>query len=128
MTIEQAIKKAIEGDRKVSYSGGFSLGNGKWIRCRVLTPKQWAEKYANQIFLDPSFWQSLGNALGWADDERDIEEFVDKHGELPKRARWEIMWHHFIDHLAVGKDATEFFAALDASTHAAPPTIRRDKS
>jgi hypothetical protein len=47
-----------------------------------------------RFLLDPSFWQALGKAKGW------------NIGTV------EINWHRLIDHLAEGKDAESFFAAL----------------
>jgi hypothetical protein len=60
---------------------------------------------ASEMFLDPSFWQSLGKALGW--DER-----IDDGSHYAKPG-WLEAWHRFIDHLAEGKTAESFFETLE---------------
>ncbi|HVB33734.1 MAG TPA: hypothetical protein VNJ52_05090 [Patescibacteria group bacterium] len=82
MTIEQAIKKAIEGGWK-----------DKWD----LDPEN---RHGSDVFLDPSFWQSLGKALGWGEND------------TAHRNEWISRWHDFIDHLAEGKSAESFFETL----------------
>src|SRR6266446_10494025 len=44
---------------------------------------------------DPDFWKALATARKWGDANA-----------------WRFHWHRFIDHLADGKDAESFFAAL----------------
>jgi hypothetical protein len=44
---------------------------------------------------DPDFWKALTTARKWEDVNS-----------------WRFHWHRFIDHLADGKDAESFFAAL----------------
>jgi hypothetical protein len=44
---------------------------------------------------DPDFWKALAKARKWEDANA-----------------WRFHWHRFIDHLADGKDAESFFAAL----------------
>jgi hypothetical protein len=44
---------------------------------------------------DPEFWKALATARKWEDVNA-----------------WRFHWHRFIDHLADGKDAESFFAAL----------------
>jgi hypothetical protein len=44
---------------------------------------------------DPDFWKALSTARKWEDPNA-----------------WRFHWHRFIDHLADGKDAESFFAAL----------------
>jgi hypothetical protein len=91
MTIEEAIKKA--------YPSIKSVESPEWPYQRFL--------------LSPDFWQSLGKALGWKDGVvcaycgftscRHSAKFVEK---------WHFKWHRFIDHLAEGKTAEEFFETL----------------
>jgi hypothetical protein len=96
----------------------------------------------HQILLDPLFWQCLGKALGWGGervliDEKGhpkewmFDEHCDKCGEIivdqeegcPDRCEsdnapipsWLYHWHRFIDHLAEGKNAEEFFSNLLAN-------------
>ena len=74
----------------------------------------------DEFFLDPLFWQSLGKGCGWQD------EFCTQCGKSPEkhipRSRpcpgagsipdWLSRWHSFIDCLAKGKSAEEFFKEL----------------
>lgn len=50
MTIEAAVKKACDDGYEPIWRGD----DGQYI----------ASKYPGEIFLDPSFWQSLGKAMG----------------------------------------------------------------
>lgn len=121
MTIEQAIEKAIEGgyeneklftgeypylpngycDLRISFNGNVSAQRcrkdgegGRWVRFGN----------TSDFFLDPTFWQSLGKAMGWGHIHG---EFCDCPGFV-----WLEEWHRFIDHLAKGKDAESFFSNL----------------
>jgi hypothetical protein len=60
-----------------------------------------------EILLDPLFWQALGRARGW-----DKEPFIINGAWLMADSECELNWFRFIDHLAQGKDAESFFAAL----------------
>lgn len=84
--MEKAIQKAIEG--------GYSM-------------MQWEEKYMPEIYesylLDPLFWQAIGKTMGW-------EKFYTPY--LRGQTEWQSNWHRFIDHLAEGKDAENFFNEL----------------
>ena len=86
MTLQEVITKAIEGGYK---------GNKEFL----LKLPEYAK---SQIWLDTFFWQSLGKAMGWRQDEDQWED----------RAEWVSQWHRFIDHLAEGKDAESFFEKL----------------
>ena len=107
--IEQAVKKAIEA----------GYGNDDWRRWaeqdrNELKGFQFAELYGtdaqNQHFLDPSFWKSLGKALGWPAYLKAGGLTSDE--EAREDVAWKVMWHRFIDHLAEGKKAEDFFAEL----------------
>jgi hypothetical protein len=56
------------------------------------------------ILLDPLFWQSLGKAMGW--------------GIEPSGSIWQgkqqclIYWHDFIDALAEGQTAEQYFETI----------------
>ena len=124
MTIQQAVEKAIEGGymkakdyfgyipsvvKEVHYNKPEKLHQGHNFFERTSGSFHFgsAKKYSfsisvNEIFLEPLFWQSLGKAMGWRQDE-------DQWGE---RAECVIHWHRFIDHLAEGKDAESFFEGL----------------
>lgn len=56
-------------------------------------------------FVDPVFWESLGKALGW----QELNSITLKRDGRPA---WHQMWINFIDHLAQGKAAEEFFLKL----------------
>ena len=94
MKVEQAIKKAIEGGWKPDS------------RNRLLKLNDEHDRYLHvrSIFLDPSFWQSLGKALEW-------KPYLPHEGSW--YGTWWMEWHRFIDHLANGKDAEEFFEGLN---------------
>jgi hypothetical protein len=49
----------------------------------------------SEHFHDPDFWKALAMARKWEDVNA-----------------WRFHWHRFVDHLADGKDAESFFAAL----------------
>jgi hypothetical protein len=132
MTIEEAIKKAIEG--------GYKFPD-------LVEPYRWESLYGlpaiYPIFLDPKFWQSLGKAMGWAkeicficgsseirsgkepsspDNPGDYYENCKRCGaEWMSRdefedgnaiAGWLYRWHKFVDHLAEGKTAEDYFKTL----------------
>jgi hypothetical protein len=59
------------------------------------------------ILLTPTFWQSLGKAMGWY--EEDVEH---RRGFCVGQGCWLAIWHRFIDHLAEGKSAEDFFSQL----------------
>jgi len=119
--IKQAIKLAIEGGWDSSYD--------------VIGEKGTVVKTINKsmsnsdIFLDPSFWQSLGKSLGWErkqcfsylgkDDEpivviktgrHECNKYCGTYGGIPLYHQ-----HRFIDHLAEGKDPELFFKELLAN-------------
>lgn len=100
---EQAIKIAIENGWE-----GASLnlvGSVKTLGVRIgLENKE-------KVCLDPLFWQALEKGLGWHKHghkytQGGIKVPID-YGE-----KWQEHWHHFIDHLAEGKDIESFFIAL----------------
>lgn len=82
MTIEQAIENAVEGG---------------WGASECMVVGKFGFNY-DRAFLDPSFWQSLGKALGW-DDESGLR-------------RWKYEWHDFISHLADGGTPETYFKEL----------------
>lgn len=86
--------------------------------------KKWFEEHTHicsAIFLDSSFWQALGKALGWAEKKRYAKlEIIEatRNPEIKQylsyieRPEYINHWHSFIDHLAEGKDADQFFKDL----------------
>lgn len=110
MTIEEAIKKA--------KLVGYVVGGER-------TPPDtsddilyaWSEE---QVFLDPSFWQSLGKALEWVDLQLlGYEAFVKNTDQGTGVVKFDepikdylYHWHRFIDHLAEGNAPETFFESL----------------
>ena len=99
MTIQQAIVKAYsEGWRHKAYP--------------KMKPKTIKEDTAQAIWysqgdgflLDPLFWQSLGKAMGWTG-----KAFYEDGMTLKT---WKREWHRFIDKLADGGTAEQFFEEL----------------
>ena len=69
-----------------------------------------------ESFLDPCFWQALGRALRW-DHAITTVHVVDNGRPTTVRRTgqyWRSHWHCFLDFLAEGKAAEDFFAQLDA--------------
>jgi hypothetical protein len=75
----------------------------------------------SEAFLDPSFWQSLGKALGWWGKicrlcgeqwsfNYEMNFCTSKEANLLPAVMYH--WHRFIDHLAAEKTAEDFFAEL----------------
>jgi hypothetical protein len=65
------------------------------------------------VFLDPHFWQCLGKAVGWENDMRVMKMCACSVGSHPRPiGEWEMKWHSFIDTLAEGKSAEDYFATL----------------
>lgn len=88
--MEKVIQKAIEGG---------------WVaKCCFKPEKNW-HWYKGDIFLDPLFWQALGKAMGWG------KKMVSDKG-VRMRDTSNYYWHHFIDHLASGENADDFFKEL----------------
>ena len=106
MKVEDAIKKAIQG----GFDKWTHLGTGSAERMGEVPQNNkkleaWLLK-GDSIYLDASFWQSLRKTMGWKIGEHHCPACEAKH-------RWLYHWHHFIDHLAEGKSAEEFFKTLN---------------
>jgi hypothetical protein len=100
--MKEAIQKAIEGGWKPKGQKSmakYDLGLQK--QAAVNRSKFW-ERYC----LDPLFWQALGKAMG--DGNMDCNPYGQ---DFPMKL-WQYNWHSFIDHLAKGKSADEFFKEL----------------
>ena len=115
MEVEQAIKKAIEGGWKKGFDIRFEY------RC-VLTdePNSEGAIQYEEIFLDPSFWQSVGKSMGW--DAADQQQWANNNGRkwflAVKAPYWLFQMLQFTRHLAEGKTAESFFAELTGLTSA----------
>lgn len=99
MTIEETIKKAIEGGWKKTPKHCRYDGVNHNAVCIEI------------VLLDPDFWQSLGKAMGWG-------KLCDPYCRTPEcsdcdELGWREQWHKFIDHLADGKSIESFFETLD---------------
>jgi len=102
MTIEKIIKKAIEGGWNEKHAYFYCPLSGEQL---------------DHAFNDPSFWQSLGKAMGWGEFENVNAGWVEDNqcGECLsdiKIPEWKHQWHRFINHLAEGKGAKSFFKDL----------------
>lgn len=58
------------------------------------------------ILMSVLFWQALGKAEGWDDQEVWVKN---NEGRLTD---WRREWHRFIDHIIAGKDIDSFFKEL----------------
>ncbi|KKL06697.1 hypothetical protein LCGC14_2593440 [marine sediment metagenome] len=113
MTIEQAIKKSIEGgydcqgitknpDSELDIDYETQRDGSKRVIVstkRNVSAGGYRELIQEKIFLDSNFWKCLGKSLGW-------ETEADYYG------RWLAEWHCFIDFLAEGKSAEDYFKEL----------------
>lgn len=113
--IEQAIREAVQ---KGQYGGDGTTGSLRLIAFANQDPNQLAlyqyeELYGNpeKKFLDQLFWQSLGKARGWDEEQQKSGWSPTVYWE-PYDCGWKYNWHEFIDHLAAEKDAESFFASL----------------
>lgn len=87
MTIQEAIKKAIDGG---------------WDSTGMVHEEK--NDICNGLFLDPLFWKALGKAMWWGDGRFKVSDWQ-THG-------WLFHWHRLIDHLAEGKSVESFFEQL----------------
>ena len=101
MTIYEAISKAVEGGYKVSSHEHTSQE-------RLVFPFSLQEFCMKSIFDDPSFWQALGKSMGWI--KTDCDACCENN--LGSQDEWQYEWHSFIDTLASGGTAEDYFAKL----------------
>lgn len=80
-------------------------------RCKQHTEQSYPDEKWQFVTSDPTFWQALGKAEGWEDPEKG-DDFPEAEVLDLKQTGWNARWHHFIDHLAEGKDANSFFTNL----------------
>lgn len=91
--IEQAIGDAVE-------KGGYDAERNRYDYYSKTDNGEGEYDY-NKIFLDPAFWRALGKARGWSDTYH-----ADWKGD------YKYHWHRFINHLAEGGEAEQFFKNL----------------
>jgi len=120
MTIPDAIEKAIEG----GYTPAKLMGE---------IYNEHNQPTVDSYFLDPDFWKCLGKAMGWEGGKirmcvgcgvalrwNENPTVYGKHGGnkgcgsdiLEYEGQWLIEWHRFIDAIAEGRPASEFFEEL----------------
>jgi len=116
MTIQEAIKKAVEGgyrlngaDERDTDEAGVHRACFAWTRNAPDSP--WVAG-VKEALLDPHFWRALGLALGWH------ERVETKY--LIYQQWWRQPWHRFIDHLADGYTPEAFFARVPCPPPTAP--------
>lgn len=92
MTIETAIKQVIESGYK--HPKEINYMDAELALCMQ----------------DPKFWQALGKAMGWGENE--IIGTVDG---IPvyNLKKWLKEWHQFIDYLASNGTADDYFKSLN---------------
>lgn len=131
MRVEEVIKKAVEGGWTTPETPA-SLIVGHYLNVAPIKahPLEIANQYHELAFLDPSFWQSLGKALGWGHTLCRSCGRLGKHIENWESARWPWIkccdgqnmdhhpspiwyWHRFIDSLMEGKSAEDFFEKVN---------------
>lgn len=107
MTIQEAIKKAVEGgwENTLPKITPHNPENdaGKASVLNALLRKQ----YLPMALLDPLFWQALGRAMGW--DSATLTHFGNGYQHY---STWQSKWHKLIDHLADGGSIESFFETL----------------
>lgn len=128
MTIQQAIEKAVEGGYHRGQIGTSPIVE---INCDFAITETKGERNhygLAWVWLDPLFWQSLVTAMEW---DRDLEglkcscsediyysyQFCPKCGKQMRKVEvmttyWKKEWHRFVDALAEGKSAEDFFKEL----------------
>lgn len=108
-TMKEAIQKAIEGGWK-GEGAKFNYYEPTFEDVGWYLKNGYAEnENIWKVLSDPLFWQALGKSLGWG--WVTPCEFGD-HEACIECALWLCKWHDFIDHLAEGKDADDYFKEL----------------
>jgi hypothetical protein len=95
VTITDAINKARDGGYKFSFVAQYWRDD----KTHPIHPHEYP---LNGIFLDSEFWRALGKGMWWDDNK----------SSAAASPVWRQEWHHFIDHLADGKTAEDFFEKL----------------
>jgi hypothetical protein len=121
MTIQEALNKAVEGGYHMYGSDGMdTYYAGANSECSAWTRKDNDSSFmvaVEETFLDPTFWQALGHALGWS-EACDLT-IICGHGHDEccnyRGYYWMYQWHRFIQMLANGAPPDTFFAHLPSS-------------
>ena len=111
MNLNEAIKIAVENGWKIFK--GHQVAAVRFINSGDKRLAEIVEEHNggsslttfsyDEFFLDPLFWQSLGRGMGWV-----TRENIDGGPEIGIE-EWKLHWHRFIDALAEGETAEEFF-------------------
>src|SRR5437867_482077 len=121
MTIQEAMDKAVEGGYHLYGSDGmdtdyegatndYSAWTRKDNESSFLVPME-------ETFLDPQFWQALGQTLGWSEgcDLAITCVHGDEECQSGRGYYWMYQWHCFIQAIAHGNPPAAFFAHLTSS-------------
>lgn len=99
MIPKQAIEKALEKS---------------WICKACIEPEKNYPWYEHAIALDPTFWQALGKALGWREEEwHPTRTYPD--GSQKTWAGYMPHAHRFYDLILTGGDTEKFWSDLLAT-------------
>ena len=118
MTIQDAVNKATEGGYHINGFDGMATDYvGANSEYSVWTRKDNESSFivpVEETFLDPDFWHALGRALAWDHEVMTVHEVAYGRSTIVTRAgqHWLYHWHRFLDFLAEGKTAEDFFATL----------------
>lgn len=95
MTVQDALNKAVE-------AGWRPTGNQFDGELPAVVTEQWIKSFC---FLDPSFWQSLVNAI-LTDKGKELDRWIDN---IVAHAKFQ----QFCEHIWQGKTADSFFETLN---------------
>jgi hypothetical protein len=118
MTIQEAVNKATAGGYHINGTDGMETDYvGANSEYSVWTRKDNASSFIVPVadtFLDPNFWHALGRGLGWDHELMTVHTVENGRPTIVTRAghQWLYHWHRFVDFLAEGKTADDFFATL----------------
>ena len=118
MTMDKLFRTAIEGGLQEGAGHTFVSANTYWVVWLDLGKRKYSVS-TSIYFLNPSFWQALGKAMG-SSDWYDCGEpcLTCKGKKVPvcdpsdHIEGWKYRWHKFIDHLASGGNISDYFAQL----------------
>ena len=118
MTIQEALNKATEGGYHIHGSDGVDTeysGASSEYSAWTRTDNQSSFMVAVEAtFLDPHFWQALGRALRWGHAIATVHKVAKGRPIIVTSGgqQWRSHWHRFVDCLADGKAAADFFQSL----------------
>src|SRR2546422_6150829 len=118
MSIQEALDKATAGGYHIHGADGVETAySGASSAYSAWTRKDNKSSFMVAVeatFLDPHFWQALGRALEWHHAMRTVHKV--EHGRptvvTSVGQHWRSHWHRFVDCLAEGKTAADFFQRL----------------